>query len=500
MRYGAYSAAMPFPKFIWMRWVAIAACALLTLPAQARRLGQIEFTPCELSSAQTLQTLSAECAHYEVAENPEAPEGRRIALNLVLIPARIAKPRSDLVVYLAGGPGQSATESFLQYSPGFQYLLKSRNVLLVDQRGTGGSNRLNCPLANEDLEDEAPELRLRDLAQRCRDALVSRADLRYYTTLDAIRDLETLRHALGEPQYDLVGASYGTRVALTYLQRHPDSLRSVILDGVVPQDVALGQDHARNLDDGLAKIFAACQNNVECAARFGDPAATLRALRDRLRGQPLHVALPDPRSNAQRDETLSAVGLAGVVRLFSYQPEFAALLPLLIDEAAHGRPQALVAQGLSLSNTFKDAFAHGMELSVLCSEDYGNLRPRPEDAERLLGNGLIRIFSAQCPVWPTIPTPNDFHKAVVSNKPVLLLSGEWDPVTPPWMAEQAAKTLGNSRHLVAKGRGHTVLWRGCVPKLAATFVETLQPTALDAGCLDVLGDTPAFISYQGPAP
>lgn len=467
---------------------------------QARTLGSIEFKACELTSPQSTQTLDAECASFDVAENPDATNSRKISLNLALVPARAAKPKSDLIVYLAGGPGQSAVESFTSYAAGFQYLLKDRSVLLVDQRGTGKSNPLKCPPVDFSSEAAQTPQAFREQAQACLASFKDRADPRYYTTTDAIRDLESLRAALGNPEFDLVGGSYGTRVALSYLQQHPQSLRSVIVDGVVPQDVALAQDHARNLEDGLAKIFAACRDDAACAKRFGDPAKTLAELRATLRRQPQRVELRDPQTNLPRTETLNESYLAGIVRLFAYQPEVAALLPLLIDEAAQGRPQALMAQGLLLFRDLQDQLAHGMELSVICTEDAPFLKERPEDEDTLIGNEIIRLFAAQCAVWPVGKRPENFKQPVVSDKPALLLSGEWDPVTPPRFAETAAKTLSNSRHLIARGRGHTVLWRGCVPRLAAKFVDTLKPAALDAACMDAFGNTPAFTSYQGPQP
>ena len=416
------------------------------------------------------------------------------------MPARAAKARDDLIVYLAGGPGQGAVGGFPAYAAAFQYLLRDRSVLLVDQRGTGKSNALNCrPVDFGTATQQTPQA-ARGQAAACLESLKDRADPRWYTTSDAVRDLETLRHALGDPQYDLVGASYGTRVALTYLQTHPASLRSVILDGVVPQDVALGQDHARNLESGLARVFAACRANTACATRFGDPAKTLAELRASLRRQPQKVGLRDPVTNLPRVETLNELYLAGIVRLFTYQPEAAALLPLLIDEAAQGRPQALVAQGLIVFRDVQDQLAHGMELSVICTEDAPQLESRPEDEGSLIGNLIVESFAAQCPVWPVGARRTDFKHPVVSDKPVLLLSGELDPVTPPSFAEAAAKTLVNGRQLVARGLGHTVLWRGCLPKIAAKFVETLKPADLDVSCMDAFGSTPAFTSYQGPPP
>lgn len=483
-------------------WIAMSATIAATpaLAGEARTIGSIRFEPCELPVPNGGPGIEAGCAHYEVAENPAAPHGRRIRLNLALVAARAARPQPDLVVMLAGGPGQSATESYALAQNGFQVLLKDRSVLLVDQRGTGGSNALKCPPVDYSKASEQTPAAARLQAEACLASLKDRADPRYYTTSDAIRDLETLRHALGDPLYDLVGASYGTRVALSYLQVHPDSLRSVILDGVVPQDVALGQDHARNLEDGLAKIFAACRADAACAKRFGDPAKTLAELRARLRRAPQTVELRDPLSNRPRSETLNELYLAGIVRLLAYQPEAAALLPLLLDEALQGRPQALVAQGLIVFGDLQEQLAHGMELSVICSEDAPELRPRSADENSLVGNLIVESFAAQCAVWPKAERPAGFKQPVVSDKPVLLLSGEWDPVTPPRFAEAAAKGLRNSRQLVARGRGHTVLWRGCLPKLAAKFVETLDPVNLDAGCLASFGLTPAFTSYLGPAP
>lgn len=481
------------------------AIGLGTVAARAddRRIGQVRFTACDIGGQQRAEAIEAYCTKFEVAEDPAHPEGRKIRLNVALVPARSAKPKPDLLVFLAGGPGQSAVETFDQVQPAFRKLLRDRHVLLVDQRGTGESNRLACPRPGQDEAfDEAaptPE-RLRALAQACLDGVKDRADPRFYTTTDAIRDLETLRAALGKPQYNLVGGSYGTRVALSYLQAHPDSLRSVILDGVVPQDEALGQSHARNLDDGLDRIFAACRADAACAQRFGDPAATLAALRTSLQAAPPTVTLPDPVTQQPVTRTLTADALAGIVRLYAYAPESAALLPLLIDEAAHGRPQPLLAQGLTLYRKLPERLAHGMELSVICAEDLPELRDDPADAGRLIGNGLVRLLRAQCPVWPTGTRPPGFKQPVVSDKPVLLLSGEWDPVTPPRFAEIAAKTLSNSRHLVARGRGHIVMTRGCLPKLAAVFVDTLKPAALDTSCLNSFGNTPAFTSYLGPQP
>lgn len=479
---------------------AMLAAGLLPDAASARALGQLNFAPCELGQQSGGPVYKAECAQLEVAENLLAPRSRKLKLHLALVPARSSKPKPDLVVLLAGGPGQAATEAYAAEAEAFAPLLKDHHVLLLDQRGTGKSNPLKCALPDWKSTQKQTRADLRKQAEECLRGYGGRADPRWYTTSDAVRDLETVRQALGAPQFNLVGGSYGTRVALEYLRRHPAGTRSVILDAVVPPELALLQEHARNLDDALTRIFALCAADKICHGRFGDPAKTLAGLRSQLRERPQRVTVLDSQTQRFIEEPFSEELLSGIVRLYSYQPEAASLLPLLLDEAAKGRPQALVAQGELLFKNLTEQMAHGMELSVVCAEDVPFLHKRPEDAATLLGNDIVDRVQAQCAVWPKGEAPRDFKEPVRSDKPVLILSGELDPVTPPRYGQQVAKTLPNSRHLVLKGQGHTVLMRGCMPKLARKFVDEQKPRELDASCLDALGYLPAFTSYQGPAP
>ena len=187
-------------------------------------------------------------------------------------------------------------------------------------------------------------------------------------------------------------------------------------------------------------------------------------------------------------------------RIFAYSPRTTALLPLLLSEAAAGRPEPLLAQAERMFDSIGDDLAHGMELSVICAEDADLMREDPADRDSLMGDELPGYFRAQCEVWPHGRRPDDFKQPVVSAKPVLVLSGEHDPVTPPRYGDQVMKTLSNARHLVAKGQGHTPMGVGCMPRLYKEFVEKLDPGGLDASCLDALGDTPFFLDFQGPSP
>jgi pimeloyl-ACP methyl ester carboxylesterase len=478
----------------------IAALALSAGAAHARTLGGVTFEPCELRAQRGGGRVEAECATFEVPEDHAAPGGRRITLRLALVPARASRPEADPVVFLAGGPGQSAIEAYPVAHAAFKPLLARRHVLLVEQRGTGESSPLKCPLPDWKDPGAQDAAGAREDALACLRRYDGQADPRHYTTSDYIRDLERVRQALGIAQVNLAGGSYGTRVALEYLRRHPDAVRSVFIDSVVPPELALGQDHARNLEEALAGHATRCSADAACRERFGDLGGTLRQLREQVRKSPRTVGFRHPQTHALVSAPFGEAALLAVARMFAYSPQASALLPLLLAEAAAGRPEALLAQAELLFGSLGDELAHGMELSVICAEDADLLRSRPEDRDTLMGNALPELVAAQCAVWPRGTRPDGFHDPVVSATPVLLLSGERDPVTPPRYAEQAARTLSNGRHLVARGQGHTPMAVGCMPRLLKEFVEKLQPKALDAGCLDALGDTPFFLDHQGPAP
>jgi pimeloyl-ACP methyl ester carboxylesterase len=467
-------------------------------------LGTLAFAPCELDQRNSAATTAAFCAPFQVPENWDRPNGRRIDLKLALVRGAEQAAARDLVVLLAGGPGQAATEAWPRAVAGFGPLLEHHNVLLLDQRGTGGSHSLACKQDPTDFEAAAvSEIDLdqvRAQTRACLDEVAKGADPAQYTTTAAVRDLEALRQALGAPAFDLVGVSYGTRVAQQYLRAYPAGVRSLVLDSAVPNELVLGSEFSIDLDAALKAQFAECTRTPMCAKAFGDPYASLYRLRDALVANSPTVAFRNPRSNAQETKSLDVYTFATVVRMFAYSSETSALLPLAIERALSGDYAPLLGQADLLTESLADLSGNGMQLSVICAEDADLLKDRPEDAGLLLGDALIRVLRAQCEIWPRGTRPADFHAPLVSDKPVLVLSGEFDPVTPPRYAEQILKGLPNGRLLVAKGQGHAVMARGCLPKLIKTFVETLDPHKLDAGCVADFDATPAFIGFNGAAP
>jgi pimeloyl-ACP methyl ester carboxylesterase len=469
-------------------------------PAQPRMYGRIAFTPCTLSPQFGPASVEAQCGSYEVAEDPAHPDGRRIKLNIAWIaPDDDAEVAPDPVFMLAGGPGQSATETYPQVAPAFRDVLKHRNVVLVDQRGTGKSNPLKCE-GGKDLPDDAGPDAVRAETARCRDVLSKSADLRFYTPTDAVRDLDEVRKALGAEQVDLLGISYGTRVAQQYAMRHPANTRAIVLDSVAPNTLFLGNEFAANLERALDLQFGRCEQSAACVEAVGHPRAQLAALMATLRSAPPMVRYRDAATGASKEEPLTADAVAGLMRLYAYMPLVSSLLPLQLHEAAAGRYDGLMALTRMLGDSVGGQMAMGMQLSVICSEDAAGLKADPALEGTLLGNQFSEFLGAQCAAWPKGEVPADFHQPLRSKVPALVLEGEFDPVTPPRYGEEVARTLPNGRLFVLKGQGHNVIGAGCMPKLFAQFLESADAKALDGKCLDTLGYVPPFTSFNGWEP
>ena len=495
-------AYVAFTQFGKQKSDATTLSAPIAADAKQFTLGKLDFKSCDIKQKNSGATTTAFCAPFSVAENREAPDGRQIDLRLALIKSQATTADSDIVVFIAGGPGQSAVDAWPQIAGALEPLRKHHHVLLLDQRGTGESNPLTCKTSeavSDAGEDFDPE-KTRKHTQECLAVVAKKSDPRYYTTTIAVDDLEAVRVALGSPAFDLVGVSYGTRVAQQYVMRHPDGVRSVVLDSVAPNELALGEDFASNLENALKAQFSICVQTPACQKAFGDPYTNLFTVRDQLKAKPAEFSYRDPLTFKTDTMHLDQYSLAGLVRMFAYSPETAALLPLSISQGLRGDYTPLVGQAKIITGDLSELTDNGMQMSVLCSEDADLLSPRPEDANALLGNLLIEGMQAMCDVWPHGTRPADFHAALKTDKPVLVLEGELDPVTPPRYGEQVIKNLSNARSIVAKGQGHNVIGRGCIPKVVEDFVADLKPEDLDTKCVDVLAATPAFIGFNGAAP
>src|SRR5690606_8993227 len=216
---------------------------------------------------------------------------------------------------------------------------RNRHVILVDARGTGGSNPLHCPGFSDEaalagIDGDSIEALVR-MTETCRDELQARADLRFYTTADHVRDLDLVRDTLGVERINLVGVSYGTPVAQQYAAAYPQHARALVLDSVVPNTLVLGQEHARNLPDALDAQFQRCPNDQAGPANLGNPPEQLAPVRERLQAGGIGpVRYRDPVWGEWREEVPRDMHLVGVLRMYAYQPAMSATLPLLLHEAS----------------------------------------------------------------------------------------------------------------------------------------------------------------------
>ena len=481
-----------------MRTFAVALCLVLVVTGAAAAL---ELEDCQLAGPGGFGRLAARCGTLEVPEDPAEPEGRKIGLFVAVLPAlsKVAEP--DAFTVIAGGPGQASTEFFVSVAGSFERIRRERDIVLIDQRGTGKSNALDCSSDSQGLETPSPE-RVREETTACLEQLPS--DPRFYTTSVAVRDLDLVRAALGYSSWNLYGISYGTRVALHHLRRYPETTRSVVLDGVVPADTVLGPDISPDAQAALDAIFERCAADPGCSASFPELRDAFRELLQELRERPVPVEVADPLDGTPIELVVGVEQLGLAVRLLSYAPETAALLPILIWEGRAGNLERLALQALLVARTLDDSMSGGMHNAIVCTEDAPFYDDRHVDREALQGSYLgalgYELLIEVCTLWPAGVIDDGFKEPVVSGRPVLLLSGENDPITPPANAEHAAATLSNSLHVVGAGQGHGMAPRGCLKRLIAEFVEAGSPAELDPACVDVLKGAPFFLRLTGPEP
>jgi pimeloyl-ACP methyl ester carboxylesterase len=452
---------------------------------------------CQLSGTGMSYSISARCGTLPVYEDQVQKSGRQINLNLAVIPAVSKTAQSDALFLLAGGPGQAATENFPQLISVLDRLHQKRDIVLVDQRGTGNSNPLRCPTPASDDPTPTPE----QVSQSLKDCLASlKADTRFYSTATFVEDIEQARQALGYQSLDLVGISYGTRVALAYMRQYPQSTRTVTLDSVAATDWELGPQNPANAQHALDLVFERCAADPACQAAFPNSRADFQKLIATLRQQPAEVTLPDPISGNLTHVKLSANQVATTIQMLLYAPETVAMIPLLVHETTvRGDFSLLAAQYLISTGDFGQSIYDGLYLSVLCAEDVPFYPTNPVQVESYLPDRTADI-TRQCAIWPSAKVSSEFKQPVRSAIPTLLLSGEADPITPPSNAEKAAAGLSNSLNLVVPGIGHNVIYRGCVPKILTSFIESGTPQGLDTTCVKEIRPAPFMLSFSGSQP
>ena len=472
--------------------LGLAACQGTPQPAAIDVL-----TPCQGADAPT----DALCGRLDVFENRAARAGRRISLKIVVLPALSPDPAPDPLVFLAGGPGQGAAKLAREVRELFGRIQADRDIVLVDQRGTGESNPLDCRSDEDSLAalSEPDDVGL----QRLKQCLAGYdADPRYYTTTIAMDDLDEVRAHLGYARINIYGGSYGTRAGLVYLRQHGERVRTLVLDGVAPPDMRLPLNFPRDAQRALDHLLADCAADPACAAKFPRLDDRVRTLFDHLERDPPAVRLVHPRTGVAETVRVDATLVANLVFGALYSPLMSSMVPELLVRAEQGDFQGMLALAMANDGTSSN-MSLGMQLSIICAEDAPRIGPG--DVERA-GVGTLfarRLLTAQlkaCDFWPRGEVPADYYAPVVSAVPALLLSGDVDPVTPPSWGEMVSAHLTNATHLTAPFTGHGVMTTGCGERIVRQFITAGSAAGLDTGCLAALKRPPFFLSPAGAEP
>jgi len=444
------------------------------------------------------------CGTFDVWEDRQAKSGRKIALKIAVLPALKQKFAPDPVFFLAGGPGQGAAELADQLHEPFRAIETDRDIVFVDQRGTGKSNPLECKPDKKDEakeeDDDSPKLLQR--MRVCLDSYKEKADVTKYTTPIAMDDLDDVRQYLGYSKINLYGGSYGTRAAIVYVQRHRDNTRAVILDGVAPTDMRLPLYMARDSQRSLDLLFRDCENDPGCNKRFPNIRDRLKALLARLSAHPQHIHYVHPVTGLEKDLDVKRLTVSSILFASLYSPMTQALVPLLVEEADKGNFTGLLAFGAAF-DPVSENMAQGMHFSVVCSEDAPRIEPGSvarETENTFLGAEMADLRLKICDFWPRAQIEPAYFVNSPSDVPALILSGELDPVTPPSWGQQVASQWKNSKHIVVPGTGHGAWSSGCVMKLMSQFYNEGSAANLNADCVNRVKRPPFFLGPSGPDP
>jgi len=448
------------------------------------------------------------CGELTRALDPANPASLRFKLHYVVVPALARRKLDDPVLFIAGGPGQSATAVAGGVLPLFARLNNRRDIVFIDQRGTGRSAPLRCddvPEQRSVSEQADPELQFQALVH-CRDRLAAlphvggRDGLKFFTTTLAVQDFDAVRDALGATRVNLVGGSYGTRVALEYQRQFPTRVRRSVLDGVAPPDMVLPESVSTDAQAVFDALLNACAREAACSRRHPKLRADWTRL---LASLPKTVTVAHPLGGVPETFVLTRDMVLGAVRGVLYAPSLASALPSALAEAAAGRPQGLLGLNAMLSGRGPTAPAMGMHFSVTCAEDVPRLGAGKDRPGSDFGDAPSKLYQRVCAQWPRGEVPAAFYTVSPSASPVLLLSGGLDPATPPRHAARVAQSLGQQALAVTvENAGHGVMSIGCTPDVLYRFIaadDNAAALALDSGCMQSVPRPPMFAPLALPA-
>ena len=465
--------------------VDFGGCAKHRLPG-----GLSKLKPCRLEGIDE----ELFCGKLTVFENRETRTGRTIDLNIVVLPAFDQKTKAEPLFDLAGGPGASSADG-----AGFYARDQAKSIAAGTMWCASISAAPGNQIALLFWREKTPSYYLSemypvDYVQKMRHELEKRADLTKYTTSIAMDDLDDVRAWLGYDRINLLGGSYGTRAALVYMRRHPEHVRSAILLAVAPTDLKMPLHHSESAARAMDLLLGECERDARCSAAFPQIRDDWKKVLEQLEKQPARVEYSPPGKSAPTTVEIQRGVFAEKIRTWMYRRDKAARIPLIVHHAANGDFAPFLQQAIAPS--IPDFVADGMYLSVTCAEDVPFIDP-VEATKLTAGNpfGNYRVFqqTRACGMWPRGEIPADFLEPVHSNAPVLIFSGNMDPVTPPKYGEEVARHLPNSRHVVIPEAGHGVdglTDPDCFDRIAIEFLDKGDAKNLDVSCVERMKPPP----------
>ena len=435
------------------------------------------------------------CATMAVPLYRENPAAGEIEIFAAVLGAKSGKPEADPLVLFAGGPGQAASELTYVVAGVLGDIWQDRDVLLIDQRGTGRSTPLDCDFAEDAF---SPEQQREEAAKCLQDITV---DTRAFNLEESVHDIAAMIKALGYSSVNTYGVSYGTRTSAHFYRRYPELVRSIIVDAVAPPDYSLLEVAPKAAEDALNALIVDCEISDPCNTRFPTLRRNVADYLNAAKEGSLRYTGQNPLTGEPIDVAIDEIGAVESLRGVLYGANDTIILPYAIERAAQGDLSVVMNQGFAEQT--RGGMYLGMTLSYLCGEDID--RTSPEEAARF-GEGsfardtFYRNFKNMCDVWQYTrfaELPDDMFTPWAGEVPTLILSGDLDPITPKEGGEHIMKKLTNARHIIVPGTGHGTFSVACVPYMMKEFLDTLDTGSLDPSCTDRIKRAPIVVGPNG---
>jgi pimeloyl-ACP methyl ester carboxylesterase len=443
----------------------------------AGKPARLELQPCHVPEVKE----ELRCGVYNVPEDRSLHGRRMLPLRVVVSPARSKHPAREPVFYFEGGPGEPATESvsYLRDSS----IQENRDIVFIDQRGTGEGHRLDCPRPG-DGKDLQVYLQPLYVVRGCAAKLGQHADLTQYATPTAMQDIDEIRQALGYDKVLVYGGSYGARAAMIYMRMYGEHVQAGIIGAITPLAIRLPLYFARDSQRAFDSMLAECAAQPACKAAYPDPKRDLEAARLKLRQQPARITIKSPITGAPTEVSVTERAFVDAIHGMQYSMEETRNIPLALHRAREGDFTQLMEHFITVRWKQADEVRFGMFMAVVCSEDVARVSPVEAEKEArgsYFGPGMARDLMASCAEWPRARLPRNYFTPFQSNVPVLMISGDLDPATPPVWGEEARRSFPNSLHLVMhdahSGGGE------CADSIERQFLSTMDFKKLDTACV-----------------